>query len=449
MSSGRSAKPIGRCVDWTVRLALVAAASPVLAIASPSHAGGPPTFIAVGDLPGGRVYSDALAVSACGDIVVGASSTGSTPLFDITESLRWIAADGPERLAPNAAGMNNAAQAVSQSGDVVVGSLALVPPDIQVVAYRWRTDEGISLLGDLPGGRIFSAARGVSADGSVIVGYSSSAESYASCDSCVEAWKWTVQTGLVRLGDLDGGIRESRAHAVSADGSVIVGFGSNPGGPVAVRWQGDSMIEMGFLPLGKGSPTQSQCFGVNRDGTVIVGASGSENGFYEAFRWTPQDGMIGLGDLPGGPFQSYAYAVSGDGSIVVGAGTAEGGLFGSGESHAFIWDAAHGMRDLKVVLAGLGLIVDGWTLGVARSISADGRTIVGSGINPAGLPEGWIAYLGSGCRADFNGDGFTDTNDFFLFIGAFFSGSVDFNGDGASDSQDFYDFMSAFFEPCF
>ena len=38
----------------------------------------------------------------------------------------------------------------------------------------------------------------------------------------------------------------------------------------------------------------------------------------EAFRWTSDGGMVGLGDLPGGEFTSYATGVSGDGIAVLG-----------------------------------------------------------------------------------------------------------------------------------
>src|SRR5262249_29619862 len=36
----------------------------------------------------------------------------------------------------------------------------------------------------------------------------------------------------------------------------------------------------------------------------------------------------------------------------------------------------------------------GWTLNLASAISADGRTIVGLGRNPAGQLEAWVARLG-------------------------------------------------------
>ena len=78
-------------------------------------------------------------------------------------------------------------------------------------------------LGDLPGGGFYSTASGVSADGSVVVGYSRCASGY-------EAFRWTQAGGIVGLGDLAGGSFNSYAQDVSADGSVVVGWGRNPSG---------------------------------------------------------------------------------------------------------------------------------------------------------------------------------------------------------------------------
>jgi hypothetical protein len=65
-------------------------------------------------------------------------------------------------------------------------------------------------------------------------------------------------------------------------------------------------------------------------------------------------------------------------------------------SAAFIWDQAHGIRELQHVLAtefGLAAALEGWQLTRANDISADGRVIVGEGINPDGTLEAWLAII--------------------------------------------------------
>lgn len=76
-----------------------------------------------------------------------------------------------------------------------------------------------------------------------------------------------------------------------------------------------------------------------------------------------------------------------DGSVVV-------GLSVSGNNEAFIFDDASGIRPIKSVLENdLGLDLTGWTLFEATGISGNGNVIVGSGINPSGFQEGWIAIV--------------------------------------------------------
>jgi len=96
---------------------------------------------------------------------------------------------------------------------------------------------------------------------------------------------------------------------------------------------------------------------------------------------------VGLGFLPGNSTGnndlSSALAVSADGSTVVGADTIG----------AFIWDPTNGMRDLTQLLKGSGVDLSGWSLIAATGVSADGTAIVGSGTDPSGNNEAWLAIL--------------------------------------------------------
>jgi len=214
------------------------------------------------------------------------------------------------------------------------------------------------------------AAIGVSADGSVVVGFGSDG-----------AFRW--ENGVMSA------LGGSKALDVSADGSVVVGYSSSANGDEAFRWESGVMTALGYLP-GASLPGQSGAWGVSPDGSVIVGASNSEASptGYEAFRW--QNGvMSALGGLPREYFiVSEAYDVSADGSVVVGySRTGE-----DDRDTAFIWTEATGMLNLAEVLTGLGLDLSGWELREGAGISDDGFTVVGAGYSPYGT-EGWMATL--------------------------------------------------------
>ena len=214
-------------------------------------------------------------------------------------------------------------------------------------------------LGFLEGG-FSSTATDVSADGSVVVG------SGITYGLGTEAFRWTESGGMQRLGDLGGTTPSwlvSAAYGVNNDGSVVVGQAWSPNGAEAFRWtQSGGMQGLGDLD---GGDFRSLANAVNLDGTVIVGESYSgEN--REAFRWTATDGMQGLGFLEEGNFWSKATDVSADGSVVVGYGTGTNGV------QAFRWTEAGGMQ-------GLGDFEEDSFNSRAFGTSADGSVIVGYG----------------------------------------------------------------------
>ena len=330
------------------------------------------SFHGLGDLPGGDISSGASAVSADGMVVVGSSHSASG-----IEAYRWSLLEGIVALGDLAGGdFDSRATSVSADGSVIVGNAHSVNG---VEAFRWVDGIGMTGLGDLPGGRYESGASGVSADGNIVVGLSSS-----SLGATVEAYYWTLGSGMTGIGSLPWWPYESIASDVSGDGTVVVGRSlSAEGNNAAFRWT----QEQGMVAL-DASIDSSNAFAISCDGTTIVGRA-ILVGEQEAFRWTESEGIVGLGYLysTGSFISSESLDVSADGSIIVGQSSNDS------FQAAFIWDESHGMRALHDVLTDLGLDLAGWTLTEATGISDDGLTIVGTGINPNGDTEAFIATL--------------------------------------------------------
>jgi probable HAF family extracellular repeat protein len=339
------------------------------------------SFQGLGDLPGGTFGSWAYSVSVDGKVVVGNSRSTNG-----TEAFRWTVDTGMVGLGDLPGGVfYSEATGVSADGTVVVGRGS---SSFGAEAFRWTQATGMVGLGDLPGGNFSSAANAVSADGQVVVGFGSSTLS----GTRYEAFRWTQATGMEPLGDLPDGKFHSEAYAVSADGQAVVGFGySTFSGifPEAFRWtRATGMVGLGDFP---GGWTNSTAYGVSADGSVVIGraypGSFGFDGTHEAYSWTAQSGLLHLGFAPGDQ-DSVAWAASADGSTIV----------GDNLSRAIIWDSRHGMRRLReALITDYGLDLTGWELTSARGISPDGNMIVGSGINPAGQYEAWIANLKPPC----------------------------------------------------
>lgn len=325
----------------------------------------------------GEQTSKANGVSSDGSVVVGISGTASAFMW---ENGLMTDLGSPY---PDAEYSGGEATSASADGSVIVGTgLDFISA---TEAFRWENGQMVG-LGDLIGDPdsswgIYSHATGVSADGSVIVGYSQSINPEGT-----DAFRWENGT-MIGLGDLlsEPSIVYSQATGVSADGSIVVGYCGAEFGNEAFRWEDDTMVGLGNL-LSLPGAVDSYAAGISADGSVIVGHCMSEEGI-QAFRWE-DDEMFGLGGLDPNGIDSYATAVSADGSTIVGRS-----VTGSDGYQAFIWDEDNGMRSLREVLENdCGLDLDDWLLVEATGVSADGLTIVGHGLSSDG--EGaWIATI--------------------------------------------------------
>lgn len=250
-------------------------------------------------------------------------------------------------------------------------------------------------LGGLnPSGSQFSEGASISADGSVVTGYSGSPIG-------TQAFGWSNGT-MVGLGVLPGG-SSTQGSGVSGDGRTIVGLASGPTISQAFRWHDGQMVGLGDLPGGIAS---SWAVAASFDGSIIAGQAHSAQGS-EAFIWTASDGMKGLGDLSGGAFRSYATDISNDGRYVVGNGESDLGR------EAFIWSAESGLK-------GLGDLPGGLYYSVATAVSANGQYVVGFAKSK---DIGWEAFRWS------QEDGMVGLGD--LPGGSFNSAAWAISGDGS------------------
>lgn len=262
------------------------------------------------------------------------------------------AADGVSAAPPiffsssQATGTNSVG--LSADGSTVIG-IATISGEQH--AFRWTNPTGVQILTG-PSGN----ATAVSADGSVVVGY------VRTGISTTYAFRWTAAGGMQDIGSL-GGV-STNAYGISADGKTIVGGSLANGMSLqrAFRWtEADGMTNLGTLGGDASSANTA-----NADGSVVVGWSGmSATNPVEAhaFRWTAATGMQDLGTVGGD--MTNATAVSADGNVVAGiANTAN-----NAAQRAFRWTAATGIKDLGT-LGGDGTMFAG--------LSTDGSTIVGA-----------------------------------------------------------------------
>ena len=283
---------------------------------------------------------------------VGTAVAAPTPSFEILSS-------------PPEFGRHTEAVGISADGAVIIGKYFLSgsDPRCQVFggctrSFVWTAKIGAVDLGLVDGRE--AEVHALSGDGSLIVGEASSSIAYR------RAFVWTAATGMLDIGTPlfvnDPDHSRSEAYGMSGDGSVIVGRAIPTQTsliPESFRFTTTEGFE--FLTPTLPDNLQSQANGVSADGAVVVGFSYHARTYLaRAFRW--EVGFIeDLGTIVGPP--DYAFATSSDGSAVVGMS----GNWGT----AFRWTPGVGMEDL-------GNLGGKFASSSARALSADGSVVVGS-----------------------------------------------------------------------
>ncbi|MCR9098248.1 MAG: PEP-CTERM sorting domain-containing protein [bacterium] len=286
---------------------------------------------------------------------------------------RWDVGVGPTPLgtAVDPAPFTSVAFGVSGDGSTLVG-------EFDDRAARFEPDGSVTFVAPQPSAS-FTGAIATSRDGSVVLGNDSSAFTGPSLGAFL--WDETNGARALRAGTgFDGSLV---GRGLSDDGQVVAGIlqDSNSDPSQAYRWTESGGIQrLGTTP----GRDFSRAFAISADGTTIVGDSGSSGSSSfepkEAFRWTEAGGMEDLGRSirlfsPFGPVVEAnvtPFGVSGDGSVVVGRSNWS-------PDTGVIWTEAWGewrrARDVLVFLGVTGL--EGWDLFEVLDVSDDGRVITG------------------------------------------------------------------------
>ncbi|MBL8761126.1 MAG: hypothetical protein JNL50_07470 [Phycisphaerae bacterium] len=343
-----------------------------------------PRFVPLGDLPGGHFSSWASGVSQDGRVVVGGGKR-TTGLSE-QEAFAWGEGVGMIGLGDLAGGINGSfAAKISRDYSTIIGSASSAAG--YEAAYWSAEDLTIHSIGDLPGGRHITHAYSVSDDGGVIVGEAQGTKGQ-------RAFMWRRDTGVMQdLGTLPNSlpVESAIANCVSGDGRVVIGTSSSgEGGKEAFVWTAETgMVGLGRDPTAKYSTAKS----MTPDSKFIVGTRSiwkTGGPITLAYRWTAESGMVFIEDDVDSFDVASPIAISLDGRTIVGNTVPQ-----SDGDETFIWREGVGMVGLESYLKSIGLDVRamGYRLHFVSNMSDDGRFIVGQATNPDGYGEAFLIEI--------------------------------------------------------
>lgn len=252
--------------------------------------------------------------------------------------------------------------------------------------FRWTEQTGSVVIGPVERG----SGPFVSSDGTIILGNACrTARQDRPCD-VTGAFIWSADSAEIRdLGLFEGDWMD--AYGLSGDGSTAVGA-VDPTGPArrfAVRWTEEEGISRIGIPEGY---NRSYATAVSFDGSVVL-VQASKEGWSTAdpFLWTAQDGFERVAPERSMTARSVARSLSSDGTTVVGSTVVP---FVSGAPA--IWGEPHGLRSIATLLEGAGIDLSAWSSLWANLVSGDGRIVAGEGtLYPSPVAELWVAVLPS------------------------------------------------------
>jgi len=187
-------------------------------------------------------------------------------------------------------------------------ALASVSVAALLTGGAWAQQPSITWLGTLPNGAR-SYAQGVSADGAVVAGYDEAVIDDEGVGGELRALRWTRTGGTTPLATRGA---NSQSLAVSADGSLLVGWTEDTAGMWrAAKWEADGSLTL----LGTLGGNESAAYGVSADGAVIVGWAEDAAGRHAAVRWRNAIAVESLG-VPAGFTMSWATGASAEGDVI-------------------------------------------------------------------------------------------------------------------------------------
>jgi probable HAF family extracellular repeat protein len=197
-------------------------------------------------------------------------------------------------------------------------------------ALLWK-DDVVTWLGSQSGENgIEGVPKGISNDGSVIAGYGLRG-------SINEAFRWTSES-LTWLGFTGEGAVQSWGMDVSADGNVLVGYNTTASGTLAFRWQDGTMVALDPIDPDKKDPVSNEPYdgsialGISGDGSIVVGEDLTAFEGRTAVMWAAENqyAPVRLNDIVEPADRDFfnmtdVEAISADGKTIVGTGKDKGG----------------------------------------------------------------------------------------------------------------------------
>ncbi|MCS7190466.1 MAG: hypothetical protein NZ843_02550 [Fimbriimonadales bacterium] len=333
-------------------------------------------------------------------------------------------------LQPYPDAVSGSAYAVSEQG-LVVGQVVLGD---RGRACIWNAQGVPRLLLDGLTDDYFSMATDITPDSTAIAGWVA-----AAFGARIRVFRFDEE-GVRLLGEPSGSTGTQYAYAISGDGQTLGGMAMMPHPTRRVRLWGRE------LPL---ITTRGVLWHTN--GTIRT-LSGVNNGFSTDIKALSHNGRVAVGDSEIGDLpalvrvpvlwrdravqpldnrEGVALSVDAAGKRVVGV-VREGG-----EPRAFFWTAGRGFE--LIAQRFQSVVPSGWRLTNAVAISPSGRYIVGMGVNPEGVTDGWVLVL-DWQTGDVDENGCVDDADLLRVL--FRSGQTgvglaeDLNDDGVVDDAD-------------